>query len=317
MKLPLPFIIQKEVKMLRTIFVGLSNVEALRKFATKNKIARKTASRFIAGEELKEGIEAAKKLNLNNIEVTMDFLGENTKTEEEAWACAKEITKIMDAIKREKILGNVSIKPTQLGLDLGEEFCEGVLRFLFEEAKNKNIFVRIDMEGSPYTQKTLNLFYKLYEEYKNIGIVIQAYLYRSFEDVEKILSLGARIRLCKGAYKEPPEIAYKKMKEIRENFLQICKLLFENGNYPAIATHDTYLINSVKKMAKEMGKSPKDFEFQMLFGIRPKTQERLAQEGYRMRVYVPFGTHWLPYFYRRLRERKENIFFVVKNLFKR
>ncbi len=302
--------------MLRAIFVGLSNVEALRKFATKNKIARKTASRFIAGEELKDGIEAAKKLNLNNIEVTMDFLGENTKTEKEAWACAKEITKIMEAIKRENIWGNVSIKLTQLGLDLGEEFCEGVLRFLFDGAKSKNIFVRIDMEGSPYTQKTLNLFYKLYEEYKNIGIVIQAYLYRSYEDVEKIISLGARIRLCKGAYKEPKSIAFPKKSQVNENFIKIMKRLLDSKIYHAIATHDEKMIKATIEYAREKGITKDRFEFQMLYGIRRDMQLKLVKEGFKVRVYLPYGTHWFPYYMRRLGERPANLFFILRNIFK-
>ncbi len=275
------------------------------------------ARAFVAGERVKDAVKAVRKLNEKGIMATLDILGENVTDIKTAENAINSYLELLDVIAKEGIDSNVSLKLTQMGLDIDYKFCLENIKRIASKAKESDNFVRIDMEGSAYTQKTLDLFKEVFKDFKNVGVVIQAYLKRSVEDIKELNQMGARIRICKGAYKEPPEIAYKKMKEIRESFLQICKLLFENGNYPAIATHDTYLINSVKKMAKEMGKSPKDFEFQMLFGIRPKTQERLTQEGYRMRVYVPFGTHWLPYFYRRLRERKENIFFVVKNLFKR
>ncbi|MGQ9617797.1 MAG: proline dehydrogenase family protein [Candidatus Aminicenantia bacterium] len=275
------------------------------------------ARAFVAGEKVKDAIKVVKKLNEKGIMATLDVLGENVHDFKTAENAVSAYLELLDVIAREKINSHVSLKLTQMGLDIDYKFCLENIKRIANKAQENDNFVRIDMEGSNYTQKTIDLFKEIHRDFKNVGIVIQAYLKRSLEDVKELNKINAKIRLCKGAYKEPPEIAYKKMKEIRENFLNICKILFENGNYPAIATHDSYLINSVKKMAKEMGKPPQDFEFQMLFGIRPKTQEILAREGYRMRVYVPFGTHWLPYFYRRLRERKENVFFVVKNLFKR
>lgn len=274
------------------------------------------ARAFVAGERVSDAVKAVRKLNEKGIMATLDVLGENVKDVKTAENAVNAYIEVLDVIAKEGLDSNVSLKLTQMGLDIDYKFCLENIKKIAKKAEETGNFVRIDMEGSFYTQKTLDLFKEVFKDFKNVGIVIQAYLKRSIDDIKDLNRLGAKVRICKGAYKEPHEIAYKKMKEIRENFLKICKLLFENGNYPAIATHDTYLINSGKKMAKEMGKSEKDFEFQMLYGIRPKTQQRLAQEGYRMRVYVPFGTHWLPYFYRRLRERKENVFFVVKNLFK-
>lgn len=275
------------------------------------------ARAFVAGEMVSDAVKTVRKLNDKGIMATMDVLGENVKDVRTAENAVNAYIELLDVIAREGINSHVSLKLTQMGLDIDYKFCLENIKKIAKKAEETGNFVRIDMEGSFYTQKTLDLFKEVFKDFKNVGIVIQAYLKRSIDDIKDLNQLGAGVRICKGAYKEPSEIAYKKMKEIRENFLKICKLLFQDGNYPAIATHDTYLINSVKKMAKEMGKSEKDFEFQMLYGIRPKTQERLVKEGYRMRVYVPFGTHWLPYFYRRLRERKENVFFVVKNLFKR
>ncbi len=275
------------------------------------------ARAFVAGERVEDAVKVVRKLNQKGIMATLDVLGENVKDASMAENATNSYIELLDVIAKEGINSNVSLKLTQMGLDIDYKFCLENIRKIAKKAEEKGNFVRIDMEGSFYTQKTLDLFKDVFKDFKNVGVVIQAYLKRSYEDVKELNQLGARIRLCKGAYKEPPEIAFKKMKEIRENFLKISELLFEKGNYPAIATHDTYLINRIKEMAKEMNKSHEDFEFQMLFGIRPKTQERIVQEGYRMRVYVPFGTHWLPYFYRRLRERKENVFFVLKNLFKR
>jgi proline dehydrogenase len=302
--------------MLRTLLIELSHSEVLRKFSMKNSLAKKTARRFVAGETIKEGIEAAKELNSLGIKTTMDFLGENTKNEEEAINCSKEIIKILKAIEEEKIDGNVSIKLTQLGLDLGEEFCKGILIKILEEAKMRNNFVRIDMEGSSYTDKTLKLFFDVLEKYKNVGVVIQAYLYRSMKDVEEIIKRGGRIRLCKGAYKEPKTIAFPKKKDVNENFIKIMKVLLNSKIYHAIATHDEKMIDATISYVEEK-KIPRDsFEFQMLYGIRRDLQAKLVKDGWRVRVYLPYGTHWYPYYMRRLAERPANLFFILKNLFK-
>lgn len=302
--------------MLRSILIGLSHSEALRNFSMKNSLAKRTARRFVAGETLEEAIEATKVLNSSGIEVTMDFLGENTKTKEEAIACSEEVLKILKRMEKEKIPGNASVKLTQLGLDLGVDFCEEILIKILEEAKKRNSFLRIDMEGSPYTEITLNLFYKLLEKYNNVGIVIQAYLYRSMEDVKKIIEKGGRIRLCKGAYKEPKSIAFQKKSQVDENFIKLMKILLDSGIYHGIATHDEKMINATIDYAREKN-IPKDaFEFQMLYGIRRDLQTKLVREGWKMRVYLPYGTHWYPYFMRRLAERPANLFFILKNLFR-
>lgn len=302
--------------MLRTILIGLSHSESLRKFSMKNSFAKKAARRFVAGETLVEGIEAAKKLNSSGIETTIDFLGENTKNEEEAINCSKEIIKILKTIEEEKISGNVSIKLTQLGLDLGEELCKKILTDILEEAKKRNNFVRIDMESSQYTDKTLNLFFDAFEKYKNVGIVIQAYLYRSMKDVEEILKRGARIRLCKGAYKEPKEIAFPKKRDVNENYIKIMKVLLDSGIYHAIATHDEKIIKEAISYVNQKNIPKDSFEFQMLYGIRRDLQNKLVKEGWKVRVYLPYGTHWYPYYMRRLAERPANLFFILKNLFR-
>lgn len=302
--------------MLRAIFIGLSHSEKLRAFTIKNSFAKKAAKRFVAGELLEEGLEAAKKLNQIGIKTTMDFLGENTKTKEEAINCSKEIFKIIESIEKEKIDGNVSLKLTQLGLDLGEEFCEDIINSIVEEAKRRNNFIRIDMEGSQYTEKTLKLFYKIFERHKNVGIVIQAYLYRSLKDAEEIIAKGARIRLCKGAYKEPKTIAFPRKRDVDDNFIKITKLLLDSGIYHAIATHDENMIKATISYVEEKNIKKDSFEFQMLYGIRRDLQIKLVQDGWKVRVYLPYGTHWYPYYMRRLAERPANLFFVLKNIFK-
>ena len=203
-----------------------------------------------------------------------------------------------------------------MGLDIDAEFCLANMVRICERASALQCFVRIDMEGSDYTQKTLDLFSDLFRRHKNVGIVIQAYLHRSLKDTLELIDLGARVRLCKGAYKEPPALALQEMAEIRKNFKKLSESLLLKGDYPALATHDDELIAWVRSFTASHGIGKEKFEFQMLYGVRPETQRKLAAEGYNMRVYVPYGTHWLPYFYRRLRERKENVYFVLKHLFR-
>jgi proline dehydrogenase len=282
------------------------------------RLLTKLASAFVAGETPDEAMKVVKRLNEKNITGTLDVLGENVTNKEEADRAVQAYLDLLDTINQTRVRSYVSLKLTQMGLDIDDEYCYQNMVKIVEKAKKYNNFVRIDMEGSDYTQKTLDIFYRLHKEFNDsVGIVIQAYLFRSEKDIEDLNKIKARVRLCKGAYKEPPTIAYKKMKDIRKNFIKLAEMLFSNGNYPAIATHDDYLIDWTKNFVKEMGISNDKFEFQMLYGIRTKTQEKLAKEGYNIRIYIPFGTHWLPYFYRRLRERKENVWFVVKNLFKK
>jgi proline dehydrogenase len=281
------------------------------------KLLTRMASSFVAGETVEYAVKAVRKLNEKGIMTTLDVLGEGVKDKETAAKAVQAYLDLLDAIPRAEINSNVSVKLTQMGLDIDTEYCyENMVRIIGKAGDLKN-FVRIDMEGSPHTQRTLDLFYRLRQKFENVGIVIQAYLYRSEKDIQDINRVKGKVRICKGAYKEPKEIAIKKMKDIRQNFLRLADMLFQEGVYPAIATHDDKLIKATKAYVAEHNISPDAFEFQFLYGIRNKTQQKLAEEGYRVRTYVPFGTHWLPYFLRRLRERKENIFFVVKNLFKR
>ena len=274
------------------------------------------ASRFVAGESLEDAIPKVKILNSLGLRTTMDILGENVTNKSEPERFLDGYLKVLESAHKENIMGGISIKPTMMGMGLDDELCFKNITKILEEAAKYKKFVRIDMEGTKYTEQTISLFLKLFENHKNTGIVIQAYLHRSEEDIKRINKAGATVRLCKGAYKEPKELAFQNMADIRENYKKLLKLLFKEGKYPAIATHDEKLINWVKEWIQQEGISKDIFEFQMLYGIQSKLQKSLIGEGYKVRVYVPFGTHWFPYFYRRLRERKENVFFVLRNLLK-
>jgi len=273
------------------------------------------ARRFVAGVDVESAIRVVRGLNENGLHATLDLLGENVRDRGQAERAVEAYATLLDRIATAGIDSDISVKLTQLGLDISEHFCEENMRRLLSRAAERRNFVWIDMEGSAYTQRTLDLFFHLFRTHPNVGVAIQAYLYRSEEDVRRLADVGARVRVCKGAYKEPKTIAYRRMRDIRRNFLRLAEILFERGSEPAIATHDEQLIEAVQRLARERGITPDRFEFQMLYGIRPRLQERLVRQGYRVRIYVPFGTHWFPYFYRRLRERKENVWFVLKNLF--
>jgi proline dehydrogenase len=244
-------------------------------------------------------------------------LGENVSDRRAAEVAVAAYLETLDWIQRESLNSNVSLKLTQMGLDIDRDYClDNVARICGRAAAGNN-FVRIDMEGSAYTERTLNLFYELFQKHRNVGIVIQAYLHRSEQDIRNLIELGARVRLCKGAYMEPPRLAVQTMAAVRQNFMSLASLLLKQGTHPAIATHDDVLLSWTRNYIAQH-ELPKDgFEFQMLYGVRSHTQRQLAEQGYPMRVYVPFGTHWLPYFYRRMRERKENVTFVLKHLFRK
>ena len=274
------------------------------------------ASRFVAGEGVDQAITAVRKLNSKGLTASLDILGENVHDKATAERAVQGYENLLEDIHQAKVESNVSIKLTMTGLDIGDDYCvENVTRIL-EKARGRNNFVRIDMEGTPYTDRTLKVFLGLQKIFPNVGIVIQAYLHRSETDIDALIAAGARVRLCKGAYKEPPSLAIQKMSEIRKNYKKLAEKLLTQGVYPAIATHDDSLIRWTKQFAADHAISRDKFEFQMLYGIRTGTQESIVRDGYRMRIYVPFGTHWAPYFYRRLRERKENVWFVVTNLFR-
>lgn len=276
------------------------------------------AKRFVAGETIDSAIDAVRRLNADGLAATLDFLGEDVCRVAEARAAAEQTLRTVDAIERAGADANVSLKLTALGLMFDEDLAATHLAQIAERAAhNRDPFVRIDMEGSAVVDATLRIFERVFASHKNVGIVLQSMLHRSARDAERAIELGARARLVKGAYKEPPSIAYKELADIRRNYLEIARGLLTSGTYPAIATHDLVLIEAVKRMAAQCGVGKNAFEFQLLYGIRPETQRKLVAEGYRVRIYVPFGTHWAGYFYRRLAERKENVFFVLGSLLQR
>jgi proline dehydrogenase len=272
------------------------------------------ARRFVAGEDAEHAIAAGKKLAARGIRSTFDLLGEDVSEREAARRTAEANIHLLRSIP-ENVDRNVSIKLTSLGLDIEEAFCLEQVASILEAARAVKGFVRIDMEGSKHTQRTIDAFRRLRRDHDNVGIVLQAYLHRTEQDVREAVERGDRVRLCKGAYKEPPDIAFPKMDDIRESFRKCARLLLDKGNYPAIATHDEALIGDVVEWTRANGVGPGRFEFQMLYGLRPGRWDELVKDGFNVRIYVPYGTHWFPYFYRRLRERKENVFFVLRSLF--
>jgi len=280
------------------------------------KLLTRMARTFVAGDTVEDAIKAVKKLNARRVMATMDVLGESVKDKETAGKAVSAYLELLEAIPMAGIKSHVSLKLTQMGLDIDTEYCYQNIRRIVEKARELGNFVRIDMEGTPHTQRTLEIFYRLRKDYDNVGIVVQAYLFRTEKDVQEINRVNAKVRLCKGAYKEPKDLAIRKMKDIRANFIKLAEMLFGDGVYPAIATHDDKLIKWIKEYAAANAISNDKFEFQYLFGIRTKTFRKMAEEGYRVRCYVPFGTHWLPYTLRRLRERK-TVIFLVRNFFKK
>jgi proline dehydrogenase len=280
------------------------------------RLLTRMARSFVAGDTVSDALQAVAALGRSGVKATLDVLGESVKDRDTAEKAVVAYLELLDAINQAGTGSHVSLKLTQQGLDIDPEYCYQNVRRIVQKAKSLGNFVRVDMEGTPHTQLTLDLFARLRREFDNVGIVIQAYLYRSEKDIADMIKIGARVRLCKGAYKEPKELAMKRMKDIRANFTKLAEILFRESEYPAIATHDDKLISWAKDYVAAHGIAHDRFEFQYLYGIRNKTFRKLAAEGYRVRCYVPFGTHWLPYFMRRLRERKENVWFVIKNLFK-
>ena len=299
--------------MLRGTLLYLADRRSIRQFVTHNRLGRSSARRFVAGETPEEAIQATRALNQRGLTVSLDHLGENVTDATEAASAAQDYSKILDAIKQSGLDANISIKLTALGLDIDAALCEENVRQVLDRAKSYSIFVRVDMEGSAYTERTLNLVGKLREDYEGVGTVIQSYLYRSAKDVENLIASKTRVRLVKGAYKEPPEIAYPRKEDVDRNYQQLMRLLLTHGNYPAIATHDVAMIQEAKTFASQNNIDKSRFEFQMLYGIRRDLQEQLIREGYNVRVYVPYGTQWYPYLTRRMAERPANLIFVVSN----
>jgi proline dehydrogenase len=276
------------------------------------------AKRFVAGETIDSALDAVRALNAQGMTATLDFLGEDITDWTEAQRTRDVYLEMLAAIQRGDVQSNVSVKLTALGLLVDFDRCSVYLSEIVERAARlPDPFVRIDMEGSAVTQATLDVFEHVFAQHPNVGPVLQAYLRRSPRDVERAIALGARVRLCKGAYREPAQIAYQEMATIRREYLRLAEALLSRGVYPAIATHDERLIAAVKTYAAENGIAPERFEFQMLYGVRPELQRRLVADGYRVRIYVPFGTHWAGYFYRRIIERRENALFVLRSLISR
>ncbi|UCD40931.1 MAG: proline dehydrogenase family protein [Chloroflexota bacterium] len=319
--------------MLRSLLIYLSQASWARQLVTRWEFARRAASRFIAGEELDDAIGVVKSLNRKNINATLDHLGEHTTNPEKARQATEDIIEILSRIEREGVRSNVSIKLTQIGLAVDEALCVENLQRILDTAVNLKTFVRIDMEDSQWVEKTLNIFHEAQDRCscENVGIVIQSYLFRSEEDVARLLQTGSRIRLCKGAYKEPEEIAFPEKSDVDANFDLIVSQLLngssENSHptisadgkippIPAIATHDEKRIVFTKKELEKSGYPKNAVEFQMLHGIRRDLQESLASEGYPVRVYVPYGSEWYPYFTRRLAERPANLWFFISNFFR-
>lgn len=274
------------------------------------------ARRFVAGESIESAISAVRELNAQGMTATLDFLGEDVYEREAAVKTRDAYIGMLDRIRESGVSSNVSVKMTAMGLLIDTDFAADNLTRIVRHAQlNSDPFVRIDMEGSGVTQSTLDLFERVYANDRNVGIVLQAYLKRTPADVERAIGMDVRVRLCKGAYNEPPEIALKEMPQIQAQYLQLAKELLDRGHYPALATHDRSLIDAVRAYVRERGISPDRFEFQMLYGCRPQLQRELVAEGYRMRVYVPYGTHWAGYFYRRVMERRENAVFALSSMF--
>ena len=298
--------------MLRSVFLYLSNQQQIFKFVRSNRLAKRFANRFVAGETLESALAAVRALNAKGITASLDLLGESVTNENEARQTGREYLRILDRIHQEKLDGNVSLKLTAMGLDISEDLCVAVTQNVLERAQQYGTFVRLDMEGSAYTDRTVRIFEdRLYPSYKeNVGIVLQSYLYRTMQDVQRANQLRCRVRICKGAYQEPASVAYPEKKDVDANYIKCMHALMLEGNYPGIATHDEAIIAEAKRFAKEKGISTDRYEFQMLYGVRRDLHEQLVREGYRMRVYVPFGTQWYPYLMRRLAERPANIAFI-------
>jgi len=299
--------------MLRSILLKLSESKGFAHWVTRNATTRRLSHRFVAGETLEEALEAARACNEQGMLATLDYLGENVNTTADAQKARDAYLEIFERIAQEKLNANVSCKLTQLGLDFSSEFCEGLVLSIAERAASYDSFLRIDMEGSAYTERTIELVRRVRAQTPAVGTVIQSYLYRSESDINQLLGVGCRIRLCKGAYKEPVDVAYPRKTDADANYVRLMRMLLPSGFYHGIATHDPRMIAQTIRWAAEKQISKDDFEFQMLYGIRRDLQRRLVRDGYRLRIYIPYGQDWFPYVMRRLAERPANLMFFVRN----
>ncbi len=305
--------------MLRAFFVHLSENRSLRRFAESSSIGRRVSGRFVAGTEIADAVRVTQAVNRSGMSVSIDNLGENVTNPDEARHSAQLYHQILDAIVAHQLYANISLKLTHMGLDVDEGMARDLVSGLVAKAASMNPpgFVRVDMEGSPYTQRTLDFVHELHRRPghgNKVGTVIQSYLKRSEKDVEDLLAEKIRIRLCKGAYKEPPSIAYESKADVDANYVKLMKMLLKSDTYHGLATHDENIIRQAQAFATREKIARDSFEFQMLHGIRRDLQQQLVKDGWRMRVYIPFGTEWYPYFMRRLGERPANVFFIARNL---
>ncbi len=300
--------------MLRSLLLYLSEREGLKNFLSRRALGRRLATRFIAGENLKDAVRAVRALNAEGFDATLDYLGESVDAEAAAHEACGIYLDVLDRLAAEGLRSHVSIKLTQLGLAMDEAPTRRHLAALCDRAARHRNFIRIDMEGSAYTESTLRVFREAGVPSDVLGVVIQSYLYRSEKDVEELVRLGARVRLVKGAYQEPPEMAFPSKADVDRNFIKLMEMLFAGGGYHAIATHDEKMIAATFDFARRCGLGPDRFEFQMLYGIRRQLQRDLLRRGFRVRVYVPYGKQWYAYFMRRLAERPANVIFLLRNL---
>ena len=304
--------------MIRASLLWLSEQPRIFKFVRSNRLARRFAARFVAGETVETAVGAVRELNAHGITASLDLLGESVASATEAARARDTYLESLNRIRSAGVDANVSVKLTQMGVDIDERLCLDNVGAIIGKAKGQSNFVRVDMEGSAYTATTLRLFKEqLYPQYGNaVGVVLQSYLFRTEKDVDDMIALGARVRLCKGAYKEPAAVAYPKKADVDASYVRCLERLLTHGNYPGIATHDERILAHAKTFARNNDIAPERFEFQMLYGVLRDLQLKLRREGWRVRVYVPFGTHWYPYLMRRLAERPANIAFIVGNVVK-
>lgn len=302
--------------VLRYVFLTLSRNRRMERIVRRSRVSRGLVQRFIAGEALTDATRVVRMLNSRGMMATLDYLGENTTSLEDATNAAQRCVEVIEEIQRERLDANLSLKLTQLGLDISTDVALRNLTTVIEAADAAGQFVRIDMESSRHVEPTLEVFRAVWTQHKNVGLVFQAYLYRTENDVEQAIRDGVRVRLVKGAYDEPATVAYRRKRDVDASFRRLAERLLKDGNYPAIATHDERLIEHTKQVCQQEGIGPERFEFQMLYGIRRDLQDALVRQGYRMRIYTPFGTEWYGYTMRRLAERPANVWFVLKNLFR-
>jgi proline dehydrogenase len=303
--------------ILRSTFISLSRNQPLRRFSEASAAGRRVSSRFVAGLEIEDVLRATAALNRERLMATLDSLGENVHTPEEAQQSAAIYHQLLEAIRERGLDANVSVKLTQMGMELSPGLAEQIVGSLVEHARSVGTFVRVDMEGSEYTQATLDLVCRLHGQFPgSVGVVIQSYLRRSAEDVAMLVREGIRVRLCKGAYQEPAAIAFPEKSEVDANYVRLTEVLLTSGVYPGIATHDPAMLAAARRIVAERKLEHGSFEFQMLYGVRRDLQRQLIAEGYRVRVYVPFGREWYPYFMRRLAERPANVLFLARNFFR-